>query len=72
MPGDHENVVKLDADHSGVCKFGSTREDQDNLKLVGNNIRDLYKKALGKSELSTLPLLTGSGKAGYEDGLRTY
>ena len=71
MPGDRENVVKLNADHSGVCKFGSTLDDQDNFKLVRSNIQDLYKEALRKSELSTLPLLTGSGKAGYEHGLRT-
>jgi len=50
MPSDHENVVKLNADHSGVCKFGSTLEDQDNFKLVRRNIRDLYKEALRKSK----------------------
>jgi len=66
MPGDHENVVKLNADHSGVCKFGSALEDQDNFKLVRSNIRDLYKEALRKSELSTLPRLTGPGAAVYE------
>ena len=57
MPGDHENVVKLKADHSRVCKFGSTLEDQDNFKLVQGNIRDLYKDALRKSELNALPLI---------------
>ncbi|KAH7317217.1 hypothetical protein BKA65DRAFT_111198 [Rhexocercosporidium sp. MPI-PUGE-AT-0058] len=46
MPGDHENVVKLNADHNGVCKFGPTLEDQDNFKLVRGNIKDLYKNAL--------------------------
>jgi len=50
MPGDHENVVKLNANHSGVCKFGSTLEDQDNFKLVRSNIRDLYREALRTSE----------------------
>jgi hypothetical protein len=70
MPGDHENVVKLNADHSGVCKFGSTLEDQDNFKLVRSNIRDLYKEALRTSELSTLPLLRGSNQAVYEDSLQ--
>jgi hypothetical protein len=61
--------VKLNADHSGVCKFGSTLEDQDNFKLVQSNIRDLYKEALRKSELSTLSLLTGPGGVVYEDSL---
>lgn len=54
MPGDRENVVKLIADHSGVCKFGPRLEDQDNFKLVRSNIKDLYKTALKKSELSNI------------------
>jgi hypothetical protein len=59
MPGDHENVVKLNADHSGVCKFGPSQTDQDNFKLVRGNIRDLYKRALQKCELSTIPSIIG-------------
>lgn len=54
MPGDRENVVKLNADHSGVCKFGSTLEDQDNFKLVQCNIKDLYENALKICELSAV------------------
>jgi hypothetical protein len=54
MPGDRENVVKLNADHSGVCKFGPSDEDQDNFKLARGNIKDLYKTALKKSELSDI------------------
>ncbi|KAH8591174.1 hypothetical protein B0O99DRAFT_744603 [Bisporella sp. PMI_857] len=46
MPGDRENVVKLNADHSTVCKFGPSLADQDNFKLVQSNIRDLYRSAL--------------------------
>jgi hypothetical protein len=68
MPGDHENVVKLNADHSRVCKFGPNLVDQDNFKLVRGNIRDLYIEAVRKSELSTL-LLTRSGGAVYAGGL---
>ena len=49
MPGDRENVVKLNADHRGVCKFGESQTDQDNFKYVRANIRDIYKKALQKS-----------------------
>ena len=46
MPGDREHVVKLNADHSGLCKFGSGQIDQDNFKLVQSNIKDLYNIAL--------------------------
>ncbi len=33
--------MKLNADHSGVCKFGPSLEDQDNLKEVRGGIRNL-------------------------------
>ena len=46
MPGDRENVVKLNADHRSVCKFGASQQDQDNFNLVRGNIRDIYKNAL--------------------------
>ena len=55
IPGDRENVVKLNADHSGICKFGSTVAEQDNFKLVKVNIRDIYKNALKKCESSIMP-----------------
>ncbi|RDW58409.1 hypothetical protein BP5796_12339 [Coleophoma crateriformis] len=48
LPGQNENVVKLNADHHGVCKFGQGQKDQDNFKLVRGNLRDLYKRALEK------------------------
>jgi hypothetical protein len=47
--------VKLNADHSGVCKFGTSLEDQDNFKLVRANVKDLYKNALKIGELSIMP-----------------
>ncbi|KAI0376539.1 hypothetical protein F5Y04DRAFT_209589 [Hypomontagnella monticulosa] len=43
LSGDRENIVSLDADHSTVCKFGLEQPDQDNLKLVRSNIRELYE-----------------------------
>ena len=46
IPGDRENIVKLNADHTNVCKFGPDQRDQDNFKLVRSNIKDLYKNAL--------------------------
>lgn len=48
LPGDNENIVSLNADHSGVCKFGMAREDGDKLFKVLRNIQDLHDKALEK------------------------
>ncbi|KAI1392353.1 uncharacterized protein F4822DRAFT_436211 [Hypoxylon trugodes] len=48
LPGDRENIIKLDADHIGVCKFGTSQTDLDNLKLVRANLRDMYKEVLKK------------------------
>lgn len=72
MPGDRENVVKLNADHSGVYKFGPSQTDQDNFKLVRSNIRDLYKNALKNCELTTIPSIIGREGRGTtdEDGLQ--
>jgi hypothetical protein len=73
MPGDHENVVKLNADHSGVCKFGLSQTDQDNFKLVRSNIRDLYKNAIKNCELSNLLSIISRGGRVFVDkcGLQT-
>ncbi|GKT67556.1 NB-ARC domain-containing protein [Colletotrichum tofieldiae] len=59
MPGDRENVVELKADHSTVCKFGGAELDQDNLKRVRSNIKDMYKKALQRSELNAVSISIG-------------
>ncbi|GAP82647.2 putative kinesin light chain 1 [Rosellinia necatrix] len=48
MPGDRENVVRLNASHESVCKFGSSQIDQDNFKLVRGNIEDVYESVLEK------------------------
>lgn len=50
MQGHRENVVKLEAGHSTVCKFGSDQNIQDSLKLVKADIKDLYRKALKRSK----------------------
>jgi hypothetical protein len=47
--------VALNADRGGVCKFGLSQTDQENLKLMRGNINDLYKQALKKSELAVIP-----------------
>lgn len=53
LPGRHENIVQLDADHNGVCRFDikTSEEDEDNYNKVRANVEDLYEKALRKSEL---------------------
>lgn len=45
--------MKLKADHKTVCKFDPRNlRDQDNLKLVQRNIKDLYVDALKRREFS--------------------
>jgi len=51
LPGDRENIVKLDTGHRDLCRFDESQHDQDNLKLVASNVEDLYEKALKWSEL---------------------
>ncbi|CAG9990746.1 unnamed protein product [Clonostachys byssicola] len=46
MSGDREHIVKLNADHKGVCKFGRSQVDEDNLGIVRRNIQDIYDAAL--------------------------
>ncbi|KAK8065405.1 hypothetical protein PG997_012152 [Apiospora hydei] len=48
LSGDNENIVKLNADHSKVCKFGLDQESRDNLEIVQHNIHQVYEKALKK------------------------
>lgn len=71
LPGNRENIVKLNADHSGVCKFGSSQEDQDNFKLVRSNLEDLYDNAVKRCELSAILSSTeGSAQAVQDSDLR--
>ncbi|PMD50987.1 uncharacterized protein K444DRAFT_656527 [Hyaloscypha bicolor E] len=52
LPGNRENIVKLNADHGGVCRFGESQTDRDNFELVSFNIREIYKNALKNCELN--------------------
>ena len=45
-PGDRENIVRMDASHSDMCRYDGTQHDRDNLKLVLSNMEDLYEQAL--------------------------
>lgn len=51
LPGKRENIVKLNADHGDVCRFDDSERDQDNLKLVRRNVKDLYNNAIKAGEL---------------------
>lgn len=53
--------MKLKADHSGVCKFGSGQTDQDNFKLVRGNIRDVYRNALKMREFPVTSFVVEEG-----------
>ena len=64
LPGERENIVKLNADHGGVCRFGDSQTDQDNFKLVRRNLSDLYENALKNSELRTTLTAVGKEEAG--------
>lgn len=57
LPGDRENTVKLMANHGDVCKFGASQRCRDNMKLVGRNVSDVYKKTLKKRESAVLSIL---------------
>ncbi|KAK7995937.1 hypothetical protein PG991_015404 [Apiospora marii] len=48
LSGRNENVVMLNADHGGVCKFDDSQESLDNLDIVRFNISEVYTKALKK------------------------
>lgn len=46
--GDIENQVKIDADHSDMCRFDlSVAKDRDNYHLVQANIEDLCDLDIG-------------------------
>ena len=50
LSGTRENIVELNADHSNLCCYDGSRQDQDNFKLVANNVKALYEHALKRSE----------------------
>ena len=48
--------MKLDADHSDVCRFDGSEHGQDNYELVERNMKDIYLNALKKGELKCLAI----------------
>ena len=46
LPGDHENQLKLHAEHSDMCRFSPTSpSDKKNYDLVEGNILELCENA---------------------------
>ena len=54
LAGTRENIVRLNADHGGLCRFGENLVDQDNYKLVKGNLKELYRQAVRNGELLQL------------------
>ena len=51
LPGHRENIVRLNATHSDMCRFdGKDQRDKDNLKIVSSNLEDVYDVALKNCE----------------------
>lgn len=47
LPGDVENVVRLDADHSNMCRYDTREEaDRDMYELVAFDLGRLYENAV--------------------------
>ena len=67
LPGDRENIVKLDADHRDVCRFDTSEHDQDNYELVRGNVKDIYKNALRIGELGRILRSEGEKKVEAQD-----
>ena len=60
LPGHRENIVRLNADHSNMCRFDVTdQRDKDNLKIVSSNLEDVYNEALKHCESTEYVLLPG-------------
>ena len=51
LPGHRENIVRLNASHSDMCRFDAENQsDKDNLEIVFSNLEDLYVEALKSCE----------------------
>ncbi|RDW64624.1 hypothetical protein BP6252_10275 [Coleophoma cylindrospora] len=46
LGGERERIIELNADHSGLARFGNSEQDKDNLKLVKHNLKSLYEHSL--------------------------
>jgi len=69
LPGERENIVRLNATHSDMCRFDDSQQDQDNFKLVANNLEELYEEALEKCKLVGNMLPPGHFPASADENL---
>ena len=72
LPGHRENIVRLNASHSDMCRFDAQdQRDKDNLEIVLSNLEDIYDRALKSCESADdirLPELnTGAADRVLED-----
>jgi hypothetical protein len=67
LPGDRENIVKLEADHRDVCRFDTSEHNQHNYELVRGNVKDIYKNALKIGELDRILRSEGEEKVEAQD-----
>src|SRR5438270_129989 len=55
-----------------MCRFDESKLDQDNFKLVRNNVEDLYKEALKRGESVNIPSPPGHGLESRLSAWRTF
>lgn len=67
LPGRRERIVELKADHSDLCRFDESPRDQDNLKIISNNVQDLYEIALKRSESVSVLCASEEGSEAAND-----
>jgi hypothetical protein len=64
LPGDIENVVRLNSDHRNMCRFNPAEQtDVDNYKHVRHNLRRLYCDIIGSTQLGSAKPLRGSSNS---------
>ena len=52
LQGGRETILRMEADHSGVCRFDPTIEvDKDNLELLEVNLRKLCRAPMREGEI---------------------
>lgn len=49
LPGDVEEILGLDTDHSGLCKFDLSNEDDKGVyEVVSNGVTEVYEAAISR------------------------
>jgi hypothetical protein len=52
LQGGRETILRMDADHSNVCRFDPTKEvDEENFELLEVNLRRVCQTALKEGEI---------------------